>query len=339
MSLPYTNRIGRQTSRRYRVVCLSLLSALLLILLTMPTAAAETMNLTQYQEALQTAVATLQRDPGTASTVAAELRAITQVTLPDGSTIEPDLTSIISDLDASPPQTDDATTTLTAILDQMDLAGTNANAQRTEEQDQLNSVLARSEFHRKAANPRFSITRWIGHQLRRLLEPLYAPVVRLARNLLRGLMPSPGVWLTVVGVLGLSAILFVVVASVRSIRRGFGPAVAYTPFAPGAPVKSASELRGEAESLAQGSSYRLAIRTLYLAALVRLEERGVLRFERALTNREVLKTAAVSGGPDLAERLAPLVDRFDRYWYGVDLCTEREYREFAQLSSWAWETS
>ena len=56
------------------------------------------------------------------------------------------------------------------------------------------------------------------------------------------------------------------------------------------------------------------MRYLYLAALLRLDERGLLRYDRALTNREYLER--VRENPALRERLRPIVDTFDRVWYG-----------------------
>jgi hypothetical protein len=125
--------------------------------------------------------------------------------------------------------------------------------------------------------------------------------------------------------------------AIRGLRRGFAPGVARLPVvAPGERL-TAIDLRREAEEMAGERSYRLAIRALYLAALVRLDERGVLSFERALTNREVLKNAGASGRSSLVDRLAPLVDRFVRHWYGAVVCTEDDYREFSRLAAWAWE--
>lgn len=56
------------------------------------------------------------------------------------------------------------------------------------------------------------------------------------------------------------------------------------------------------------------MRYLYLAALLRLDERGQLRYNRALTNREYLDR--VQDNPHLQAALPPIVETFDRVWYG-----------------------
>lgn len=97
------------------------------------------------------------------------------------------------------------------------------------------------------------------------------------------------------------------------------------------------EARAEAERLFNQGAFRAALRALYLATLIRWEEAGRLRFDRSLTNREVLRHATSHGDPRLVERLGPLVDRFDRIWYGDLNCSADDYQSFAQLAAAAWD--
>lgn len=79
---------------------------------------------------------------------------------------------------------------------------------------------------------------------------------------------------------------------------------------------------------AEEGDFRDAVRYLYLSTLLWLEERGLLRYDRTLTNREVL--AAVPTNSPLHQRLAPVVQTFDRVWYGiaeVDQGTFEQYRQ------------
>jgi len=46
-----------------------------------------------------------------------------------------------------------------------------------------------------------------------------------------------------------------------------------------------------------------------------LEERGAIRYDRTLTNREVL--AQAHGQTELQEHLEPIVETFDDVWYGI----------------------
>ena len=104
---------------------------------------------------------------------------------------------------------------------------------------------------------------------------------------------------------------------------------------------TAQEARQRATSLAQAGSYRDAVRQLYLSTLLSLEERGVLRRDRSLTNREVLaqldwaaSSAAGSGaalsGPALHQRLRDIVDTFDGVWYGVQEPDGETFAEYEQ---------
>ncbi|MBM7841834.1 DUF4129 domain-containing protein [Herpetosiphon giganteus] len=79
---------------------------------------------------------------------------------------------------------------------------------------------------------------------------------------------------------------------------------------------------------AEEANFRDAVRYLYLSTLLWLEERGMLRYDRTLTNREVL--AAVPSNTPLHQRLAPVIQTFDRVWYGiaeVDQTTFDHYRQ------------
>lgn len=77
---------------------------------------------------------------------------------------------------------------------------------------------------------------------------------------------------------------------------------------------TAQEARAEATRLAQDGSYRQAVRQLYLSALLALDEQGVVRYDRALTNREVL--SQLHNKEEVKSHMQPVVDTFDRVWYG-----------------------
>jgi hypothetical protein len=79
--------------------------------------------------------------------------------------------------------------------------------------------------------------------------------------------------------------------------------------------ESAAEARAQAHVLAEAGNYRSAVRHLYLAALLHLDEQGILRFQQDQTNREVL--AQTKDGSSVRSHLEPVVETFDRVWYGV----------------------
>ena len=72
--------------------------------------------------------------------------------------------------------------------------------------------------------------------------------------------------------------------------------------------------------------YRSAIRYLYLASLLMLDEHGLIHYDRTLTNREHLRQ--VAGDPELADALRPVVETFDDVWYGFASVNETIYQEF-----------
>ncbi len=69
----------------------------------------------------------------------------------------------------------------------------------------------------------------------------------------------------------------------------------------------------QASTLARSGDHRTAVRYLYLSSLLLLDERGLLRYDRSLTNREYLQQVQHT---ELQTHLHPIVDTFDRVWYG-----------------------
>jgi hypothetical protein len=65
---------------------------------------------------------------------------------------------------------------------------------------------------------------------------------------------------------------------------------------------------------------------LYLASLLKLDEVGALRYDRALTNREYVRQVSLK--PALAAALWPVVETFDDTWYGFSPVTSEGYRAF-----------
>lgn len=91
---------------------------------------------------------------------------------------------------------------------------------------------------------------------------------------------------------------------------------------------TASQAMQNAQKSADSGDHRLAVRYLYLSTLLFLEERGLLRYDRSLTNREYLNR--IQNHPAQASTLRNIVDVFDRVWYGyrnIDNDTFQEYVE------------
>ncbi|NJK81450.1 MAG: DUF4129 domain-containing protein [Chloroflexaceae bacterium] len=82
----------------------------------------------------------------------------------------------------------------------------------------------------------------------------------------------------------------------------------------------------QASTLARDGDYRTAVRYLYLSSLLWLDEQGRLRYDRALTNREYLDR--LNSNPDLQARLVPIVNTFDRVWYGYAALDAESFSEY-----------
>ena len=91
---------------------------------------------------------------------------------------------------------------------------------------------------------------------------------------------------------------------------------------------TAEAARQRARELSQAGDHRTAIRYLYLASLLLLEERGLLRYDRTLTNRETLRS--VQNRPDLAAPLQEVVETFDRVWYGYQEVDKPTFEHYAE---------
>lgn len=81
-----------------------------------------------------------------------------------------------------------------------------------------------------------------------------------------------------------------------------------------------------AQELSRGGDYRSAVRFLYLSSLLLLEERGLLRYDRSKTNREVLRS--VADQPDLKKPLHDVVEVFDQVWYGYQALDQADYERY-----------
>ena len=98
----------------------------------------------------------------------------------------------------------------------------------------------------------------------------------------------------------------------------------------GEPLTAARALQ-QAQNLSTAGDYRNAVRYLYLASLLRLDERGLLRYDRSRTNREYLRS--VDETPELASNLKDVIDVFDEVWYGYQPLDKSSYEHFADRVS------
>jgi hypothetical protein len=80
--------------------------------------------------------------------------------------------------------------------------------------------------------------------------------------------------------------------------------------------RSADQWLTEADKLAARGEFRAAVRCLYLACLIRMDESNTLRFERHQTNWEHLYRFRDLTNKPGNFQLEPLTQKFDNAWYG-----------------------
>ena len=83
-----------------------------------------------------------------------------------------------------------------------------------------------------------------------------------------------------------------------------------------------------ASDRAANRDYRTAIRYLYLSSLLTLDERGLIRYDATLTNREHLRQ--IDDQPQLLTLLRPIVAAFEDVWYGYAPVDEALYQRYSQ---------
>ena len=84
----------------------------------------------------------------------------------------------------------------------------------------------------------------------------------------------------------------------------------------------------QSEKAVASQNFREALRFLYLSAIFHLQERGILTYDKSLTNLEYLRTLQMHA--ELQSALRPAIQVFDDVWYGYKPCdadTVTYYRE------------
>ena len=84
----------------------------------------------------------------------------------------------------------------------------------------------------------------------------------------------------------------------------------------------------QSEKAAESKNFREALRFLYLSAIFHLQERGMLTYDKSLTNLEHLRT--LGAHTEIQRALRPAIQVFDDVWYGHKPCdtdTIDKYRE------------
>lgn len=247
--------------------------------------------------------------------VAGRLAGATSVRLPNGTTIAADNGWLRDALAEAEPDLPAITARLGAILDAL---AQPPSAAPPDALARLQAILDRPPFQRTApSTPNWvrDFFDWLGRVLEQIFRPIGSVVSRTGNGI---------AW--VIAIVGALLLAVVIGYMLRGLRHNL---VAGTDAADDDPATNltARTALDQAGQLARGGDYRAGVRYLYLSALLWLDERNLLRYDRALTNREYLER--VRDNPALRTQLAAVVETFDQVWYGhmaIDADTFARYQ-------------
>ena len=270
------------------------------------------LTLSEYADELQTIRSTMDNanDPTAALNAADErLQQVLTVTLPSGAALA--ISPLLNEVS-------DPAVALQRIDTTLDQISRSANDHTDQRLAQLQAVL-----DRRPSNPFAQwwerIQQWLRDFFRQFERDIPPPQAVLTTGQTAGWVILAVAALLIALLLGfwLQGILGNIIADRRLRRNGEDDLPA-----------TAAEAREEAQQLAQAGNYREAVRHLYLAALLGLDESGLIRYDRTLTNREVL--AQTQSEAAVQSHLRPVVETFDQVWYGIHEPDQSSYSSYVR---------
>ncbi len=311
--------------RRTFLAALALLAVLLMPASLRSNAAGTPVTLAEYRQLLAHTLVRLEslsESPPEAvqpalDELAIQWEAVTQVELEDGQIVQVSHAYLAAQLRSEPPDLERLEALLTALEEAM--ATWPGGDFPLDALNPLQGILARSEFQWPEEKP---------SPLTTLLERFWQAVDRLLNKLGGPLFTINGgsMWVCS-GVIALILVAILAYALRGTLGRLVGEAdVAEESQETGEVLTAAAAIK-RAQTLSAAGDFRTAVRYLYLSSLLLLEERGILRYDRSLTNREVLRS--VANQPALAAPLKDVVEVFDQVWYGYHALDEESLKEYA----------
>lgn len=269
--------------------------------------------LSVYEERLADALARLESGVDLEK-VQADLAAIEQVRLPGGRVL--DIVPLLDGIE----NVDDARVRLETVLAQLELVDSDRTADRLAA---LDRVSQRLDLDRPSLWERF--TRWLEYLWDRL-TPQRQSSGDAGASAGQAVSTVAG-W----GVIVVGSLLLVLLLSywLRGFLGGIlTDSAARARSAGSEGPATAAEAREQATAQAQSGAYRQAVRTLFLSALLHLRENGLLQQVENRTNREVL--ASLPPHSPARPHLEPVVETFDRVWYGIREPDEQTFNAYRQ---------
>ena len=252
---------------------------------------------------------------------AAQLGLVSAVSLPDGREIPISHTFLLNELGREPPDLE----RLQNLLAAWQTARATWPEVQFDDLDEaaLQAILSRPEFQYETAEPT-RLQRWLDDLQLRFWQWLSEIFPSL--NAGGGIGNIANLLVTSVGVV---VLIIVLVYALRELLGDFAAdsAIMHDDHL-GDELLTADAALQRAQQFSGEGDYRTAVRYLYLSALLLLEERGLLRYNRSLTNREYLRSLAHQ--PELATILSDVIGVFDRVWYGFHALEPAEYEWYAR---------
>lgn len=311
-------RLSFASSRRFRIS--SLLFGLMILgvwlLMPNPVRADTPSSLDEYRQAVAQALALTQQANALASaqrasllTQAADtLAKINTVQLPSGASAPIDNTALILQIrDAN--KTDAALGRLTALREALAQAPVTLNPADLQT---LHNILNAPPFAVSGGNS----------FLQSLINAVIEFLDRLLTNTAKGVFDYRDLFV----VAGIVLVIVVVFFLIRALRHNLVTEEVFLPATPQDQVRSPGEAFTNAQQFANAGDYRSAVRQLYLATLLILDQRGKLKYDPTLTNREYLRQTA--SDPRANAALIPIVETFDRTWYGFEPISVEEFDDY-----------
>ncbi|WP_298405292.1 DUF4129 domain-containing protein [uncultured Chloroflexus sp.] len=279
-------------------------------------------SLADYDRLLRAAHAAAQRgDLLDVQVLAGELATIKQVRMPDGQLAHVDQSWLTTALASSAPDLPAIAARLGALIDALAPPGVVSPEVALR---QWQAVYNEPPFNRAGEGWLTRFLNWLFDLLDQL-TPNPPDVPAPDGPPANPVVFTPLVWT----ILGIAAALIVGLLFfwVRGVRRTLRAPVK-TPVADGDDPVTYSEAQRLAAEARRVGDRRSAVRYLYLAALLWLDEQGLLGYERSLTNREHLHR--LQNQPPVRDLLAPVVATFDAVWYGFQPIDDQAFARYEQ---------
>jgi uncharacterized protein DUF4129 len=296
----------------------AVLLALAITVLLPGIALADTVSIGQYQQRLDQVRRTLTSARASSGAVRASLltdaqstlRSTNAVTLPSGETLVVDDTPLASGLDATDGAIDAALARLNAHIALVAHVGAPA-VDAAQADARLRDILQQNGSGASTD----------------LLDALSRLIFKFISGL-QGPRLDPGMLWPAVGLLGIAVIVFVVATLGRALPERVRREVLVRGAALDEGVDPSLQLRAADEALRTGRP-REAIHALFLYAITALASREVIRYDPALTDREILVRAAAIPH---ADALRDLVGIYERSWFGIREPSADEARRARELA-------